>query len=150
MKIQRNKILRRLLPQQEDTSQEDLNCFDHHHRQECLKQETLQPISSQDDHLPGAQEPGTWLDTPVTCRDCPPASSSCSGEGACSLLAGGTSLRAGKGFRGPAGGSARGRGNEITANITARGATSAGLPRSTFCATTTDVKTTSPGTGDQR
>ena len=111
-----------------------------------MKQDTLLPISSQDDHLPGAQEPGTWLDTPVTCRDCPPASSSCSGEGACSLLAGGTSLRAGKGFRGQAGGSARGRGDEITAYITARGATSAGLPRSTFCAATTDVMTTSPGT----
>ena len=73
MKVKRNKIPRRSsLPQ--EANQEDLNCFDHHHRQVCVKQDTLLPISSQDDHLPGAQEPGTWLDNPVTCRDCPPAS----------------------------------------------------------------------------
>ena len=136
----RNETSRRK-PQK--ANQEDLHQFDHHHHQVCLKHEPIKFVTSQDD-IPGGQEPGTWLGKPVTCRRFSSASTS-SGVGE-SLLAGGVSFGARKGFRGSAGGSARGRGDEATATITARGHTHARLPRSTFCAASTHVKTTSPGT----
>ena len=84
----------------------------------------------------------------MTCRELSISASTSSGVGA-SLLAGGVSFGAWKGFRGSEGGTARGRGDEATAPITGtRGHAHAGLPRSTFCAATVHVKTTSPSTVD--
>ena len=137
----RNETSRR---KPQEASKEDLHLFDHHHHQVCLKHETIKFISSQDD-IPGVQEPGTWLGKPVTCRSFSSASTS-SGVGE-SLLAGGVSLGACKGFRGSKGGTARGRGDEATSAITAtRGHAHARLPRSTFCAARFKEKTTSPST----